>query len=98
MLTWPSVFVSAVGTILLACFSREEGAPGLFYGGGELFWRTLVVMILAIGFFIVGSGICFFMADKLITLRAPLDAELMGLDASTHGERWHVSLLLSIWG
>ena len=52
-----------VGMILTACFATTDvnplGYDGLFYGGGKVFWHTLVVLIVIIPFICLASYICF---------------------------------------
>ena len=48
--------------ILTACFATTEvnsaGWNGLFYGGGKVFWHTLVVLCCIVPFICIASYIC----------------------------------------
>ena len=56
-------FGGTVGMVLTACFATTDvnplGYDGLFYGGGKVFWHTLVVLVIVVPFICVSAVICF---------------------------------------
>ena len=79
-----------VGAVLVGVLATTEVNPlgsGLIDGEADQIWRQLV----AVGITIVWSGALslglFWVLDKVMGLRISEEEELLGLDASQHGER-----------
>lgn len=65
----------------------EEYTYGLFYGGGGRLLACQVIGILAIGAWVIGLASILFGTLKFFgMIRISHDEELMGLDASKHGQ------------
>jgi Amt family ammonium transporter len=79
------------GMILTSLFATTSvnslGFDGGFYGGGTLFWKTIVTMLCVVPFICLMSFICFFITNLITKLRVDPNDEVAGLDVSVHGER-----------
>jgi Amt family ammonium transporter len=79
-----------IGAVLTGVFATTEVNPlgsGLIDGEADQIWRQLA----AIGVTLAWSGVLsfglFYLLDKTMGLRVSEEEELLGLDASQHGER-----------
>jgi Amt family ammonium transporter len=62
------------------------GSDGLLYGNPEQFLKQIVAVIAVIVYVSIVSLALLKVVDVLFGLRAPEDAEVVGLDLSLHGE------------
>ena len=82
--------VGMLCTSLFALPALDTGSePGLFYGGGALFWHTLVVAALVIAFSCIMTVLLYYVVNALIKFRVSEAKEREGLDSSVHGEVVH---------
>jgi Amt family ammonium transporter len=80
-----------IGTVLLGLFGdstiNEDGANGVFFGGGvELLKDQVVAAIGVLAFSGVVSYVIAIGIDKTVGLRVDPNDELVGLDQSQHAE------------
>jgi len=88
-----------IGMFLTGVFASKEytlpattlSLDGLFYSGPELFWKHCVAIVGVIAYIVLITFLCLIVTDYLSPLRVSLEEEVMGLDASQHGEK-HVSM------
>lgn len=74
------------GTLAVGIFADSGSIAGLLHGGGTAQLVTQVLGIVAVGAFVVGSGVVLFGALKAANwLRASAEAERIGLDLHEHG-------------
>lgn len=82
----------ATGLFADAAVSGTKGVEGvtpldgLFFGNPEQLWNQLVATAAAIVFSAVGTFILLKLVNLIFPLRVQEDAEVLGLDASLHGE------------
>jgi Amt family ammonium transporter len=62
------------------------GADGLLYGNPEQLLKQIVAVVAVIVYVSIVSLALLKVVDVLFGLRAPEDAEVVGLDLSLHGE------------
>jgi Amt family ammonium transporter len=76
------------GALATGLFADEAfgGVDGLFFGNPEQFWNQIVATATAIAFAAVGTFIILKVVNLIFPLRVSEELEVLGLDASLHGE------------
>ena len=79
------------GTILLGVFASKAvnaaGANGLAFGGGSFFVKELVAVVIASAYAFLFTYLMLIMINKITPVKVKEEDEIMGLDASLHGEK-----------
>jgi Amt family ammonium transporter len=78
------------GMFFLGCFATHKVNPiamdGLFYGGGELFWKHIVAIIGIVSYVVIVSYFLYKLVDWIFGLRVDSEVEILGMDKTQHGE------------
>ena len=72
-----------VGMLATGLLARDVG---LFFGQTRTLLLHLVALVLVSAFAFVTSYLLYWLTDRLITLRVPIEQEAIGLDISQHNE------------
>lgn len=80
-----------IGTILLGVFASTAvngaGADGLLFGGGDFFFKELVAVVAAAAYAFIFTYIMLIVINLFVRVRVTKEEEIIGLDASIHGEQ-----------
>ncbi|MBN1622050.1 MAG: ammonium transporter [Endomicrobiales bacterium] len=83
---WGTLSVGLFAEAKYGAASGVGGVNGLFFGGGPSLFITQLIGVLSVFFWVFSSALLvFFVAKKLIGLRASDEEQLKGLDISEHG-------------
>jgi Amt family ammonium transporter len=82
--TWGAL---ATGLFATVAVSGIEGTDGLFYGDAGQFVTQLIAVGITIGYSFVLTFVILKVLDVVMGLRVSEEEEVLGLDASQHGER-----------
>jgi len=77
----------ALATGLFATAAITGGAEGLYYGDLEQFGKQVVAVLATMGYSFVVTLVLLKVLDAVMGLRVSEEEEVVGLDASQHGER-----------
>jgi Amt family ammonium transporter len=80
----------AIATGIFATASVTGGAEGLLAGDADQFFKQLIGVGATMAYSLVVTFIILKVLDVVMGLRVPEDQEMVGLDASQHGERAYV--------
>ncbi|HPF00740.1 MAG TPA: ammonium transporter [Bacteroidales bacterium] len=79
-----------IGTILLGVFASSAvnaaGADGLYFGGGDFFFKEIVAVAAAAAYAFIFTYIMLILINMVVKVRVSEDDERKGLDVSIHGE------------
>lgn len=76
------------GTLMVGLFAKENGATGLFYGGGTDLLITQITGVAAVAAWSIACGlILFYILKYTVGLRVTKKEEENGLDYYEHGEK-----------
>ncbi len=79
-----------IGTVLLGVFASSAvnaaGADGLYFGGGDFFFKEIVAVAAAAAYAFIFTYIMLILINMVVKVRVSEEDERKGLDASLHGE------------
>ncbi len=80
-----------IGTILLGVFAstavNAAGANGLYFGGGDFFFKQLVAVVAASAYAFIFTYIMLIVINMVVRVRVSESEEREGLDSAIHGEK-----------
>jgi len=79
-----------IGTVLLGVFAstavNAAGADGLYFGGGDFFFKEIVAVVAAAAYAFIFTYIMLILINMVVRVRVSESEEREGLDSAIHGE------------
>jgi len=79
-----------IGTVLLGVFAstavNAAGADGLYFGGGDFFFKEIVAVVAASAYAFIFTYIMLILINMVVRVRVSETEEREGLDSAIHGE------------